>query len=70
MLFYGRCHQADWLLGEDRTNLPESQVPALEADGYYRAILYATVPVFVGSVLFNLVFLATHLCRGGVGCKR
>lgn len=60
VLFYGALPVADWLLGEDRTNPPESQVPALEADGYYRAILYATVPVLWGSVLFNLVFLATH----------
>jgi alkane 1-monooxygenase len=30
---------ADWPIGEDLTNPPESQVPALEADGYCRSIL-------------------------------
>lgn len=60
VFFYAVLPVADWLLGEDLTNPPESQVAALEARGYYRAILYATVPVLWVSVLFNLVFLATH----------
>jgi alkane 1-monooxygenase len=60
VLFYGLIPLADWWLGEDLTNPPESFVPELEADGYYRWILYATVPVLWASVLFNLVYLATH----------
>jgi alkane 1-monooxygenase len=60
VLFYLVVPIADWLIGEDLTNPPESQVPALEADGYYRSVLYATVPVLWATVLFNLVFLATH----------
>ena len=60
VFFYAALPLADGLLGEDRTNPPESQVPTLEADGYYRAILYATVPVLWVSVLFNLIFLASH----------
>ena len=44
----------DLLLGEDRSNPPESAVPALEADRYYRWVTYATVPVlwiaFIGSI--------------------
>lgn len=60
ILFYGVVPLADWWLGEDPTNPPESEVPALEADRYYRWILYATVPVLWGSVLFNLMYLATH----------
>ena len=60
VFFYAALPRADGLLGEDRTNPPESQVPTLEADGYYRAILYATVPVLWVSVLFNLIFLASH----------
>ena len=59
-LFYLVIPLADWLIGEDLTNPPESAVPALEADRYYRRILYATIPVLWGAVLFNLVFLATH----------
>jgi len=60
VLFYLVVPIADWLIGEDLTNPPESQVPALEADGYYRSVLYAALPVLWGTVLFNLVFLATH----------
>lgn len=60
LLFYGVVPIADWLLGEDPSNPPESEVPALEVDGYYRAILYLTVPVLWAAVLLNLVFLATH----------
>lgn len=59
-LFYLAIPLADWLIGEDLTNPPESRVPALEADTYYRGILYAAVPVLWAAVLFNLVFLATH----------
>lgn len=59
-VFYLGIPLADALLGEDRTNPPESAVPALEADPYYRAILFATLPVLWGSVLFNVGFLATH----------
>ncbi len=50
----------DLMLGEDRSNPPESAVPALDADRYYRYITYAVVPilwvVFAGSV----VYLCTH----------
>lgn len=60
VLFYLVVPLADWLIGEDLTNPPESQVSALEADGYYRTVLYATVPVLWAAVLFNLGFLATH----------
>jgi alkane 1-monooxygenase len=60
VLFYLVVPIADLLIGEDLTNPPESEVPALEADGYYRGILYAAVPVLWATVLFNLVFLATN----------
>ena len=50
----------DLVLGEDRSNPPESAVPALEADRYYRYITYAVVPilwlVFAGTV----AYLCTH----------
>ena len=35
-------------------------MPALEADGYYRAINYAVVPVLWFGLLFNCIYLATH----------
>ena len=46
----------DLLLGEDQSNPPESAVPALDADRYYRYITYAVVPilwlVFAGTVVY------------------
>jgi alkane 1-monooxygenase len=50
----------DLLLGEDRSNPPDSAVPALEADPYYRWVTYATVPVLWLSFVANVWFLATH----------
>lgn len=58
--FYGVIPLLDWLLGEDLSNPPESVVPRLEADRYYRWINYAVVPVLWGSLLFNCIFVATH----------
>jgi alkane 1-monooxygenase len=59
-IFYVGVPLLDWLLGEDLSNPPESVVPRLEADRYYRWINYAVVPVLWGSLLFNCIFLATH----------
>jgi alkane 1-monooxygenase len=50
----------DYFLGEDLSNPPESAVPKLEADRYYRWINYAVVPVLWGGMLFNCIYLATH----------
>ena len=45
----------DWLLGEDTSNPPESAVPQLDADPYYRRITYALVPVlWVAFISINL----------------
>jgi alkane 1-monooxygenase len=43
-LLYGIIPLLDWLVGVDRTNPPESAVPHLEQDLYYRVIVYAYVP--------------------------
>lgn len=59
-IFYIAVPLLDKLLGEDLSNPPESVVPRLEADRYYRLINYAVVPVLWGSLLFNCIFLATH----------
>lgn len=60
VFFYIGVPLLDKLLGEDLSNPPQSAVPALEADGYYRAINYAVVPVLWFGMLFNCIFLATH----------
>ena len=51
---------ADALLGEERSNPPESAVAQLEADTYYRYITYALVPVLWGAFVFAAWFVATH----------
>ena len=60
VVFYLVIPLLDLWLGEDLGNPPEAAVPALEADPYYRAILFATVPVLWAAVLVNVAFLATH----------
>jgi alkane 1-monooxygenase len=50
----------DMVLGEDQTNPPESAVPQLEADTYYRYITYAAVPVLWISFVASVWFLSTH----------
>lgn len=50
----------DLLLGEDRSNPPESAVPALEADMYYRWITYLLVPILWMAFIFCAWFVATH----------
>lgn len=60
VVFYGVVPLADLLIGEDLTNPPEDLVPALEADPYYRAVLYAALPVLWATLMVNVGFLATH----------
>jgi alkane 1-monooxygenase len=43
-IFYVLAPLLDWLIGEDRVNAPESAVAGLDADHYYRHIVYAYVP--------------------------
>lgn len=68
----------DWVLGEDASNPPESAVPALEADCYYRYITWALVPmlwgIFIGSAWFATsqplplhAWIALALSTGVVG---
>jgi alkane 1-monooxygenase len=58
-IFYLVIPALDAFLGEDTSNPPEDAVPALEADPWYRAVLYATLPVLWAVVAFNAVHLAT-----------
>jgi alkane 1-monooxygenase len=60
VLFYGVFPLLDWLLGEDLSNPPESAVPALDADPYYRRITYALVPVLWAGFIFSAWFVARH----------
>ncbi len=50
----------DYVMGEDRSNPPESAVPQLEADRYYRVVCYLLVPVLWASFVFSAWFVARH----------
>jgi alkane 1-monooxygenase len=58
-LLYGLIPLLDWLVGEDRTNPPESAVPQLESDLYYRAIVYAYIPAQFATTVWA-AWLAIH----------
>ena len=60
LFIYGLVPLLDGLLGEDRSNPPESAVPALEADRYYRWVTYATVPVLWAAFVAAIWYLATQ----------
>ena len=57
---YGVVPLLDWALGEDLSNPPESAVPALEADRYYRRITYAVVPTLWITFVASVWFLCTQ----------
>lgn len=55
--FYVVAPMLDWLMGEDRSNPPESAVPALDADVYYRRVTYLLVPVLWAAFIFSAWFV-------------
>jgi len=75
---YGVAPALDWILGTDTSNPPESAVPGLEADPYYRRVTFALVPLlwaaFIGAAWFSQVagitwvgLLGLIISTGGVG---
>lgn len=60
VFFYGVAPLLDLLLGEDRSNPPESAVAQLEADRYYRLVCYLLVPVLWSAFIFSAWFVARH----------
>lgn len=60
VFFYGLAPLIDRWLGEDQSNPPESAVPALDADPYYRWITYLLVPLLWASFIFSAWFVATQ----------
>ena len=54
--FYATVPLLDYVLGEDRSNPPESAVAALDADTYYRWITYSLAPVLWLSFIFGAWF--------------
>src|ERR1044071_6298784 len=53
ILLYGIIPVLDWLIGLDRNNAPESAVVQLEADPYYRGIVYAYIPLQYGATIWG-----------------
>ena len=49
----------DFVLGTDTSNPPESAVPALEADLYYRRVSFALVPLLWGAFVYAAWFSQT-----------
>src|SRR3546814_12640528 len=50
-VWYGAIPVFDVLFGKDPNNTPEAAVARLEADRYYRALTWLTVPVHYASLL-------------------
>ena len=57
VFFYVFAPLLDWLLGEDLSNPPESAVPALDADPYYRWITFMLVPILWAAFVFSAWFV-------------
>ena len=60
IFFYLMAPLLDWMLGEDQSNPPESAVPALDADRYYRTITFLLVPLLWSAFIFGAWFVARH----------
>jgi len=52
-VFYLVAPLLDWVLGVDQSNPPESALPALENDRYYRRITFLLVPVLRAAFIFS-----------------
>lgn len=60
LLIYIGLPVADLLVGEDRSNPPESAIAALQEDRYYRVITWMMVPLLWTAFLFAAWFVARH----------
>lgn len=66
LVMYTLIPLLDWALGEDRSNPPESLVPALEADRWYLVVLLLFVPLQFGMTVHG-AWLAVHGDLGMAG---
>lgn len=57
--FYLVAPLLDWVLGVDQSNPPESALPALENDRYYRRITFLLVPVLWAAFIFSAWWVST-----------
>ncbi|WP_051362430.1 alkane 1-monooxygenase [Solimonas soli] len=59
-LWYVFLPIADALVGRDESNPPDAAVPGLEADGYYKALAYLSVPLFYVSWIVGAWAVSTQ----------
>ena len=59
-LWYVFLPVADALIGRDERNPPDSAVPGLEADGYYKALVYLSLPLFYASWIVGAWAVSTQ----------
>lgn len=59
LVFYGLIPAFDWAMGSDWIVAPESAVPSLEADRYYRFIVYLYLPFQFAVVIWSAWIVAT-----------
>ncbi|MGI9264212.1 MAG: alkane 1-monooxygenase [Gammaproteobacteria bacterium] len=52
LILYGLVPLLDLVIGEDTSNPAETDVPQLEADRYYRWIVYLSLPLLWGTLVF------------------
>jgi alkane 1-monooxygenase len=52
LILYGLVPLLDLMIGEDTSNPAETDVPQLEADHYYRWIVYLSLPLLWGTLIF------------------
>jgi len=53
VFFYGLVPLADYFVGDDKTNPPESAVAKLEEDRYYRYVTYLFIPLQYAATIFG-----------------
>ncbi len=60
-IVYGLIPLADYLLGEDNSNPPDSAMEKLAGEQYYRYALYVSVPIYLGMWLYMAWFASSHV---------
>jgi alkane 1-monooxygenase len=60
VLWYVVLPIADWLVGRDTRNPPDAAVPTLETDGYYKFLVYASIPLFYVTWITSAWAVATQ----------
>jgi len=59
-LWYGFLPLADMLIGRDSRNPPENAIASLEADSYYKALVYLSIPLFYMTWIVGVWAVATQ----------